>query len=243
MASFNFKSIFKKINKKNNSLNNQESDFLNNFGLAEFGSALDMLAAAELTTTNKLKKGYLNHAIDEFRHAQLFFNHAKNLMNKSNNNSANVSGIAEIGERIRYLNFIGEKPIYSELNELDFINFVMISEAAAEKYFTKLSNNKNFNSATRDLFSLIAKEEGHHVIYAKNELEKRRKNGVKGIYRSYLYIKWFRFKTDLLSNTRKFWTKFGDLILTLIFFIFIPINKIFFKKNYKFNTYDPRSMI
>ena len=60
MASFNFKSIFKKINKKNNSLNNQESDFLNNFGLAEFGSALDMLAAAELTTTNKLKKGYLN---------------------------------------------------------------------------------------------------------------------------------------------------------------------------------------
>ena len=83
MASFNFKSIFKKINKKNNSLNNQESDFLNNFGLAEFGSALDMLAAAELTTTNKLKKGYLNHAIDEFRHAQLFFNHAKNLINNS----------------------------------------------------------------------------------------------------------------------------------------------------------------
>ena len=57
MGSFNFKSIFKKINKKNNSFNNQESDFLNNFGLAEFGSALDMLAAAELTTTNKLKKG------------------------------------------------------------------------------------------------------------------------------------------------------------------------------------------
>ena len=141
MASFNFKSIFKKINKKHNSFNNQESDFLNNFGLAEFGSALDMLAAAELTTTNKLKKGYLNHAIDEFRHAQLFFNHAKNLINNSNNKSANVSGVAEIGERIRYLNFIGEKPIYSELNELDFINFVMISEAAAEKYFTKLSNN------------------------------------------------------------------------------------------------------
>ena len=113
MASFNFKSIFKKLI-KNNSLNNQESD-LNNFVIEL--SALDMLAAAELTTTNKLK-GYLNHAIDEFRHAQLFFNHAKDLINKSNN-SANVSGIAEIGERIRYLNFIGEKPIYSELNELD----------------------------------------------------------------------------------------------------------------------------
>ena len=105
------------------------------------------------------------------------------------------------------------------------------------------SNNKNFNSETRALFSLIAKEEGHHVLYAKKELEKRRKNGVKGIYKSYLYIKWFRFKTDLLSNTRKIWTKIGDLILALIFFIFIPINKIFFKKNYKFNTYDPRSMI
>ena len=30
--------------------------------------------------------------------------------------------------------FYWRKPIYSELNELDFINFVMISEAAAEKY-------------------------------------------------------------------------------------------------------------
>ena len=73
------------------------------------------------------------------------------IINKASVNLYNVSGIAEIGERIRYLNFIGEKPIYSELNELDFINFVMISEAAAEKYFTKLSNNKNFNSETRAL--------------------------------------------------------------------------------------------
>lgn len=239
MPSFNFKSIFKKIDHKSY----QNVEFLYNFGLAEFGSALDMLAAAELTATNKLKQGYLNHAIDEFRHAELFFNHAKNLKGQSNTYVDDVSSVAEIGARIRYLNFIGEKPIYNELTELDFINFVMISEAAAEKYFTKLSKNMNFDPKTRELFSLIAKEEAHHVIYAKNELEKRKKNGVKGIYKSYLYIKWYRFKTDLLSNTRKFWTIFGDALLATIYFIFIPINKIFFKKKYRFDVQNPYSMV
>ena len=41
------------------------------FAYAEYGSALEMLAAAKLTSSPKLKVGYISHALDEYRHAQL----------------------------------------------------------------------------------------------------------------------------------------------------------------------------
>ena len=144
MPSFNFKDTFKSLKKSKEIKKTKSINYLINFGLAEFGSALDMLAAAELTHNKKLKKGYLNHAIDEFRHAEMFFDLAKKYSKDSYYKHEKNSPISELGEKIRYLNFIGEKPIYSELKELDFITFVMISEQAAQKYFLSLSSNKNF---------------------------------------------------------------------------------------------------
>ena len=41
------------------------------FGYAEYGSALEMLAAAKSTESPKAKIGYINHALDEYRHAAL----------------------------------------------------------------------------------------------------------------------------------------------------------------------------
>ena len=38
------------------------------FGYAEYGSAIEMLAAAKKTKSSKLKIGYINHALDEYRH-------------------------------------------------------------------------------------------------------------------------------------------------------------------------------
>ena len=43
------------------------------FGYAEYGSALEMLAAAKKAESPKLKIGYINHAIDEYRHSALIF--------------------------------------------------------------------------------------------------------------------------------------------------------------------------
>ena len=239
MPSFNFKDTFKSLK---NSKDNKNVNYLINFGLAEFGSALDMLAAAELTHNKKLKKGYFNHAIDEFRHAEMFFDLAKKYSKDLSYNYERSSPISELGEKIRYLNFIGEKPIYSELKELDFITFVMISEQAAQKYFSSLASNINFNNEMRELFKTIAYEEGHHVIYAKKELDLRKKLGQKGISRSYYYIKWYRLKTDFLSNSRKYWVLLGNFFLNLIFFLFVPITKLFSKKHYTEDSIDPYSM-
>ena len=41
------------------------------FTYAEYGSALEMLIAAKKVNSPKLKIGYINHAIDEYRHARL----------------------------------------------------------------------------------------------------------------------------------------------------------------------------
>jgi len=242
MPSFNFKSSFLGLNKTKHHKDHKNINYLINFGLAEFGSALDMLAAAELTHNTKLKKGYLNHAMDEFRHADMFFKLAKKFSANYHKKDIEDSPISELGEKIRYLNFIGEKPLYSELKELDFITFVMVSEQAAQKYFSSLAANKNFNLEMRELFKTIAHEEGHHVIYAKKELDLRKKLGHKGITKSYYYIKWYRFKTDFLSNSRKYWVMLGNFFLNTIYFLFIPITKLFSKNNYIEKEIDPYSM-
>jgi hypothetical protein len=59
MPSFNFKDTFKSLKKSKEIKKTKSINYLINFGLAEFGSALDMLAAAELTHNKKLKKDIL----------------------------------------------------------------------------------------------------------------------------------------------------------------------------------------
>ena len=245
MPSFNFKSLFKISSQFQAKSSKKKVEFIENFSLAEYGSALDMLIAAELTESKKLKKGYLDHALDEFRHADLFEKHSRQIANKIYFQYDRSSAVLELGEKIRYLNFIGEKPIYSELTELEFINFVMISEQEAEKYFTSLSKLNDFDNETRKLFKKIALEEAEHVQYAKKELETRKKNGIKGLNKSYFYIKWFRFKTDLLSNTRKFWIFLGNQLLNIIYLCIIPFAKLFsqFENISEKNEIDPYSMV
>ena len=53
------------------------------FSYAEYGSALEMLAAAKRAKSPKLKIGYIKHALDEYRHTFLvkgFVNQVKKEM-------------------------------------------------------------------------------------------------------------------------------------------------------------------
>ena len=52
------------------------------FGYAEYGSALEMLAAAKRAESSKLKIGYINHALDEYRHSALIFKVLDNELKK-----------------------------------------------------------------------------------------------------------------------------------------------------------------
>ena len=53
--------------------NNDLLGTLVEFAYAEYGSALEMLAAAKRAKSPKLKIGYIKHASDEYRHTDLIF--------------------------------------------------------------------------------------------------------------------------------------------------------------------------
>jgi len=52
------------------------------FAYAEYGSALEMLAAAKKAKSPKLKLGYIRHASDEYRHTALIFKILSNQIKK-----------------------------------------------------------------------------------------------------------------------------------------------------------------
>ena len=54
------------------------------FAYAEYGSALEMLAAAKKAESPKLKVGYINHALDEYRHSKLIFDVLNNEVTRNN---------------------------------------------------------------------------------------------------------------------------------------------------------------
>ena len=54
---------------------------LSEFAYAEYGSAIEMLAAAKNTNSPKLKIGYIHHALDEYRHTFLILKVLKNQIN------------------------------------------------------------------------------------------------------------------------------------------------------------------
>ena len=52
------------------------------FAYAEYGSALEMLAAAKKAKSSKLKIGYIRHALDEYRHTGLLLQVLSNQVKK-----------------------------------------------------------------------------------------------------------------------------------------------------------------
>ena len=57
MPSFNFISLFKTSSQFQEKSSKKKVEFIENFSLAEYGSALDMLIAAELTESNRSMQG------------------------------------------------------------------------------------------------------------------------------------------------------------------------------------------
>ena len=73
--------LIPKSGKKN--LNNKNlASIVNEFSFAEFSSALEMLFAAKKMDNIKLKKGFINHSLDEYRHYEIFSKIKKRLYNK-----------------------------------------------------------------------------------------------------------------------------------------------------------------
>ena len=100
------------------------------FALAEFSSAIEMLQAAKLVESKALGKGFVNHALDEYRHTEFF----RRLLKSSNNTELRFDPRLSIA-----LGFINPEKFLFEANDLTrFTAFVAINEASALRMFSKI---------------------------------------------------------------------------------------------------------
>lgn len=125
------------------------------FALAEFSSAVEMLHAAKLVNNSKLAFGFVNHALDEYKHTNFFLH----LLSKSNSSYIRFDPRQTIsGNFIRPDAFLFER-----LKLIEFAAFIAVNEENALKIFTSIrrSVQKKDPESSRDLGLIIEEERAH----------------------------------------------------------------------------------
>jgi rubrerythrin len=135
------------------------------FGYAEYGSALEMLAASKRAKSSKLKIGYINHAHDEYRHSALIFQVLDNEIKKDKvffekeykftpQNVVTKGYVDKNG-------FLIEK-----LSLKKFVEFIYSNEFLAKQSFENLIRRIN-DSESLEILNKITQDEENHAHEAQ----------------------------------------------------------------------------
>ena len=138
------------------------------FAYAEYGSALEMLAAAKKAKSPKLKLGYIRHASDEYRHTALIFKVLSNQIRK---------GIGSFKPEYKFspqnvlLKGYVDKDAYlvEKLNLKKFVEFVYSNEYLAKESFDDLSKRIGDKESLKTI-SKIMDDELHHADDSQSTL-------------------------------------------------------------------------
>ena len=136
------------------------------FALAEFASAIEMLHAAKLANNHKLAIGFLNHALDEYKHTNFFLK----VISKSGESSVKFDPRQTVSNGfIKTDHFL-----YEKLSLIKFSAFIAVNEANALNIFTSLREkfNRYDNKYLEELDSIIADELEHFHTATQSENEK-----------------------------------------------------------------------
>jgi hypothetical protein len=138
------------------------------FGYAEYGSALEMLAAAKKAKSPRLKVGYINHALDEYRHSALIF---KVLNNEIKRNKSYFEKEYKFSpQNVVTKGYVDKNGFLIEkLNLKKFVEFIYSNEFLAKKSFEDLIKRIS-NSESLDILNKIAAEEEDHADFSMNKL-------------------------------------------------------------------------
>ena len=131
------------------------------FGYAEYGSALEMLAAAKKAESPKLKIGYINHAIDEYRHSALIFKVLNNEIKKNNNYFQKEFKFTP--QNVVTKGYVDKSGFLTEkLSLKKFVEFVYSNELLAKQSFEVLIKRIK-NSDSLEILNEIAQDEEKHA--------------------------------------------------------------------------------
>ncbi len=137
------------------------------FSYAEYGSALEMLYASKNVKSPNLKIGYINHAIDEYRHTRLIYSVLDNQL-KSN---PKLEYLKEY--RFRPINVVDKGYVdkkgflFEKFHLKKFVEFVYTNEFLAKKSFDKLKLRIKDNESLNVITSIMDDEQDH----ADNSIE------------------------------------------------------------------------
>ena len=141
--------------------NNNLYKTLVEFGYAEYGSALEMLAAAKKAESPKLKIGYINHAIDEYRHSALIFKVLDNEIKKNNHYFQKEFKFTP--QNVVIKGYVDKSGFLTEkLSLKKFVEFVYSNELLAKQSFEVLIKRIK-NSESLEILNEIAQDEEKHA--------------------------------------------------------------------------------
>jgi len=185
------------------------------FSETETDGGRDILRAAEVTSDPLLRRLYLEHAIDEFRHGVLFRHRAAELLKVSaSRSSPGIYGdwLAPGGHGLDDLQVDGE----SDRNMLAFLH---LSEKAAASRFTVYRDVMQHDPPTRAVFEEILHDETFHMNYTLMQLArvepKRHRRHLWRARLSRLWKAYLRLATGLAGIL-------GSMLLTIQYFVLLP---------------------
>jgi hypothetical protein len=130
------------------------------FAYAEYGSALEMLAAAKRAKSPKLKIGYIRHALDEYRHTGLLFQVLSNQVKK---------GVGQFKREYKFSpqnvilkGYVDKEGFLVEKFPLKkFVEFVYSNEYLAKESFNYLSKRIGDAKSIETLKNIMDDELNH----------------------------------------------------------------------------------
>ena len=185
------------------------------FSETEIDGGRDILRAAELTSDPVLRRLYLEHAIDEFRHGLMFRQRAGSVLRElplRSNRMFQLDWPVPGGHGLDDLQIEKE-------SDGSLLAFLHLSEKAAASRFTIYRDVMQHDPPTRAIFADILNDERFHMNYTLTHLvrvapERHRRH----LWRARLSRLWkgyLRLATALASVT-------GTLILTVQYFVLLP---------------------
>ena len=101
-----------------------------------------MLAASKKTNSSKLKVGYINHALDEYRHSELIFQVLNNEIKK--NNAYFEKDFKFTPQNVTLKGYVDKKGFLIEKLSLQkFVEFIYTNEFLAKESFEALIKRIN----------------------------------------------------------------------------------------------------
>ena len=218
---------------------------LNEFAAAEFASALEMLYAAKNIGSKKLSKGFIRHALDEYKHS-FVFNALKNqiiLEHKINKKELNFVPIHLYNKGYIFKDhFIFEK---KKIN--NFAIFIGANEEIAEKKLINFANYiKKGNKPAFNEIQNILQDEARHSEYSLSFAKK---------YNGYFVYKSKITKERIISHFRHLYANgvnklsfiFYPILIIILIFIILLSNFLKLKKKSKtkdiMNNIEPNSIV